>query len=234
MDTEPPIKWSDQQHLEETSTAPTISGGLFVGQADITSSLAIKGTSRRFGLAVDQEEGNKTEEEDLAQTKYGLNSKDREVDNKKEENGPTQVAESGLNSGKWRKGSSSGDIEVIGQWLVTMGYILLAINRHSHEDNNAIVMSSMSGARCLLGYPDMLKLGMIPKNFPMVENHNCGAFVDMEKRVFPTRCPQSGGGEVTVNRVEGESKEENTKKTKEESMKDDSDLHGKDDSDLHG
>ena len=47
----------------------------------------------------------------------------------------------------------------------------------------------------------MLKLGMIPSNFPMVENHDCNAYVDVEKGVFPTMCQQTGVMEASVTKV---------------------------------
>ena len=82
---------------------------------------------------------NKIEEEGLTQTtEYGLNSRDLEVDNKIEEDDQTQISEYGLNSREWRKVSSSGDIEVVGYWLVAMGYVLLAISRHGHGGNNYV------------------------------------------------------------------------------------------------
>ena len=50
----------------------------------------------------------------------------------------------------------------------------------------AIVTDSMSGTKGLLGYPDMLRLSMLPSRFPMVDTHNCLA--NTREGKFPEKC----------------------------------------------
>ena len=52
----------------------------------------------------------------------------------------------------------------------------------------AIITDSMSGVKGLLGYPDMLKLSMLPNKFPMVDTHHCKAM--MKEGRFPVRCSE--------------------------------------------
>ena len=70
----------------------------------------------------------------------------------------------------------------------------------------AIITDSMSGVKGLLGYPDMLKLSMLPSSFPMVDTHHCLA--KMKDGKFPEKC--------SVDKVNSDITSITFKKTNEE------------------
>ena len=61
---------------------------------------------------------------------------------------------------------------------------------------------SMSGSKGLLGYPDMVCLGMLPQHFPLVITHSYSATADIEGGHFPIMCEEmEGDGQIREVRV---------------------------------
>ena len=66
----------------------------------------------------------------------------------------------------------------------------------------AIVPDSIRGSKGLLGYPDMVRLGMLPQHFPLVITHSCSNTADLEGGKFPTVCGEmEGDGQIKEGRV---------------------------------
>ena len=66
----------------------------------------------------------------------------------------------------------------------------------------AVMTSSMRGHIGLLGYPDLLKLGMIPPSFPFINTHKCVVRVDLAEGCFLVNCGEVKFlGEAAVGKV---------------------------------